>query len=341
MSENGRIVQVTPPRAIPGGEVLIEFDGAGASRSGSWNCFMGGSKCHLVGASEHRILAIVPESVSGEVDVGVDKGLDPTSSALLNVGTLLAEDLHPVGNPAFDPNDGALFVTRSGSRGQHYPVSIFRIDVDGEIEGFSGDVTNPSGFAFDQSGQMFVSSRLNGTVYRMAPFREAVAFAQDLGVATGLAFDDEGALFVGDRSGTIYKVDAIGNVSPWATHEPSVSAYHLAFGPDKDLYLTGPTVSSYDSITRFDKSGVAKTFYRGLGRPQGLAFDRAGNLYVAASLRGRRGIVRISPDGLEAELFISGPNIVGLCFGRAGEMVIATTSAVYRLPVDAQGILLA
>ena len=38
------------------------------------------------------------------------------------------------------------------------------------------------------------------------------------------------------------------------------------------------------------------TFYKGLGRPQGLAFDADGNLYVAASLSGTRGIIRITPD---------------------------------------------
>ena len=148
-------------------------------------------------------------------------------------------------------------------------------------------------------------------------------------------------MFVGDRGGTIFRINEIGEASPWAEHEPSVSAYHLAFGPDDALYVTGPTVSSFDVITRFDKYGSSAPFFRGLGRPQGLAFDREGNLYVAASLEGRRGIVKISPDGMDAELVVAGMNVVGVAFSAAGEMIVATSDTVFSLPLGIEGTLLA
>jgi sugar lactone lactonase YvrE len=147
-------------------------------------------------------------------------------------------------------------------------------------------------------------------------------------------------MFVGDRTGTIFKVNEIGEASEWAAHEPSVSAYHLAFGTDDALYVSGPTVSSFDAITRFDKFGKAEVFFHGLGRPQGLAFDVKGNLYVAASLRGRRGIVRISPDAKEAELLVAGMNVVGLAFGPNTDMIVATNDSVYRLKIGVEGLLL-
>ena len=117
------------------------------------------------------------------------------------VGRRLAEDLHPVASPAFDPDDGSLFVTRSGARGEHLPVTLFRIDINGEISEFSGDMVNPTGIAFDSRGQMFVTSRMDGTVYRITPFKEAVPFARNLGVATGIAFDSADTMYVGDRTG--------------------------------------------------------------------------------------------------------------------------------------------
>src|SRR6185436_11552603 len=143
-----------------------------------------------------------------------------------------------------------------------------------------------------------------------------------------------------DRNGTIYRVNEIGEEKTWAEMEPSVSAYHLAFGPDEHLYVTGPTVTSFDSIWRIDRDGEAHVFFKGLGRPQGLAFDRDGNLYVTASFRGRRGIVRISPDGDDAKLVVAGINLIGLAFSAAGEMAVVSIDSVYSLPMQVKGTLL-
>lgn len=341
MSRAGRILRVDPGAAIPGGEVVVECAELEDDSPRSCEVWFQDESAHLVGANARRALAIVPEGLpGGAVEVNLAQGSSRTEPVKILVGSKLAEDLHPVTNPAFDPDDGALFVTRSGSRGQQFPVSIFRIDAEGQLTDFSGDIANPTGLAFDKTGQMFVTSRMDGSVYRVTPFKEAVAFAQNLGVATGLAFDREGRLYVGDRTGTIYRINSIGEETPWAHLEPSVSAYHLAFGPDDALYVTGPTVSSFESVMRIDASGQASVFYRGLGRPQGLAFDRDGNLYVAASLRGRRGIVRISPDGKDAELAVAGMNVVGLAFGPTGDMVVATNDTVYSLPLGIKGTLL-
>jgi sugar lactone lactonase YvrE len=271
---------------------------------------------------------------SGKIEVTLESRGIRSQAANLSVGSRLAEDLHPVANPAFDPDDGALFVTRSGSRGERLPVTLFRIDSDGEVTEFSGDITNPTGIAFDSSGQMFVSSRLDGTIYRITPFKEGVPFARNLGVATGLAFDRFDMMYVGDRTGTIYKVNGIGEETLWAQLEPSVSAYHLAVGPDDAVYVAGPTVASFDSIMRVDADGEVSLFYKGLGRPQGLAFDDDGNLLVAASLRGRRGIVRISHDGKEADMLVAGMNLVGLAVGPTGDLAIASTDSLYRLTLE-------
>ena len=332
MDKELKILRIEPPRAIPGAEVMIDCEGLDTSDPTLCGVFFDDEKAPIVALSPKRVLAIVPEfKQSGEIEVRIESRGRISEAASITVAKRLAEDLHPVANPAFDPDDGSLFVTRSGSRGEQLPVTLFRIDSKGEISEFSGDITNPTGIAFDSTGQIFVTSRMDGTVYRITPFKEAVPFVRNLGVATGIAFDSLDTMYVGDRTGTIYKVNGIGEESAWAQLEPSVSAYHLAVGPDNALYVAGPTVASFDSIMRVNADGDVAVFYKGLGRPQGLAFDDEGNLYVVASLRGRRGIVRISPDGKQAEMFVTGMNLVGLAFGPTGDLAVASTDSIYAL----------
>lgn len=340
MSSAGQIVNIDPPFAIAGGEIVIDCIGLDTSDPSQCAVLIGDSEAQIVALGPQRVLAIVPETTGDKVTVTLWSGDEQSEAAYLTVARKLAGDLHPVANPAFDPDDGALFVTRSGSRGEELPVTLFRIDISGDVSEYSGDISNPTGIAFSPDGQMFVSSRLEGVVYRMTPFKEAAVFARNLGVATGIAFDRDGLMHVGDRTGTIFSVNGIGEERAWGQIEPSVSAFHLAFGPDDWLYITGPTVTSFDSIWRISPDGDVDTFFKGLGRPQGLAFDRDGNLYVAAALRGRRGIVRISPDGTEAKVVVAGVNLVGLAFSSEGEMAVVSIDSVYSLPAQIKGTLL-
>ncbi len=342
MSGAGQIVRVEPAAALPGGEVAIECSGYDTRKLRDCRALFAGEQARLVGAAPWRVLALVPElDEGGPVELTLESGGDVRSApAHVLVGTKLADDLHLVASPAFDPDDGALYVTRSGSRGQKEPVSLFRINSAGQLADVTGEITNPTGLAFDANGQLFVSSRNDGTVYRLTHFQEVVPFARNLGIATGLAFDKQGRMYVGDRTGTIHRVNSIGDAEAWASLEQSVAAYHLAFGPDDALYVSGPTVSSFDAVMRIDAQGHTDVFFRGLGRPGGLAFDQAGNLYVAASLRGRRGIVRISPDGRNATLAVAGMNVIGLAFSANGDMIVATNEAVYSLPLGIRGTLL-
>ena len=340
MANSARILGIDPVYAIAGGEVVIDCAGFDTRDPQSCEVLVGSVPAQIVALGPRRVLAIIPENKGGQVDIRLRSGGELTEPVRLTVARKLAGDLHPVANPAFDPDDGGLFVTRSGSRGEELPVTLFRIDISGEVSEYSGDIPNPTGIAFNSEGQMFVTSRLEGAVYKITPFKEAVTFARNLGVATGIAFDSTGLMYVGDRTGTIFKVNGIGEERAWAQVEPSVSAFHLAFGPDDALYVTGPTVTSSDCIWRIEPDGQIDIFFKGLGRPQGLAFDTDGNLYVAASLRGRRGIVRISPNGHDAKVVVAGVNLIGLAFSSAGDMAVVSIDSVYSLPAQIKGTLL-
>jgi hypothetical protein len=333
---NGKphIVAVQPGAALPGGEIRITGSDLRPSDLRRPRVRFGEVEGAVVISSDDFLVARVPYGASSGPVVVSTNG-HSSNPHQIKVAVTIAENLHPVTNPALDA-EGNVFVTFSGSRGQKVPVSIFKIDTNYNVKPFLTDVMNATAIAFDREGEMYVSSRHEGTVYRVAPNGTMASYAEGMGIATGLAFDRVGNLYVGDRSGTIFKIAPDRQIFVFATLEPSVSAYHMAFNSHGDLFVTGPTTSSFDCVYRIDPQGNVSTFYRGLGRPQGIAFDADGNLYVAASLSGKRGIVRISPNG-EANLEVAGSGLVGLAFAPGRSVVLATGNAVHHLAWSIQG----
>jgi len=329
------IESVVPRAAIPGGEISILGSGFVEDGRDRPVVRFGKHTGSLLLSSASRLIVRVPEGVTS-ADLTVDVGAAVSAPAPVVVGLTIAENLHPVANPALDPA-GNIFSTFSGSRGQKVTTSVFRIDTGGVMHPFLDGVMNATGLAIDHEGNLYVSSRMEGSIFKVTPDGQRSAYAEGMGVATGIAFDREKNLYVGDRTGTIFKIGPDRQIFVFATLEPSVAAFHLAFGPDGDLYVTGPTTSSYDHVFRVSPAGEVKSFYRGLGRPQGLAFDAQGNLYVAASLAGKRGIVRLTPDA-RPELVVSGLNIVGLAFGRHGSMIAATNNSLVELHMGIEGL---
>jgi sugar lactone lactonase YvrE len=259
-----------------------------------------------------------------------------SNAAPLRVARQLSEGLHPVTNPAVS-RSGMIYATISGPRGKETPVSVVRVSPDGRGTPFVTGILNATGLAFNPDGDLFVTSRAEGTVYLVDASGESSIYAEGMGVATGAVFDAEGNLFVGDRSGTIFKIDPNRSIFVYATLEPSISAYHLAVNAEGILFVTGPTLSSNDAIWAIDTHGEARPWFRGLGRPQGLALASNGDVYLAACLHGRRGIVRITPPG-EASLVLAGANLVGLAFSPLGTAILATNEAVYDVDLGVEGL---
>lgn len=339
-------MSVEPQLAIPGGEIAVGGEAFRFARGSADGVYVEGVQCRIVAASVNRVLAIVPNEVVGSesreklTSIHVESLGVQSEVQSIAIGRKLTDEMHIVANPAVDPSDDALILTRSGSRGQHLPVTLFRLEADGYLDELPEAVLNPTGIAFDSDGQMFVSNRAQGEVYSVGRDGTATVHATGLGIATGIAFDRSGRMYVGDRMGTIYRVLDIGDVETFTVMEASVAAFHLAFGPDGRLFMTSPGLASHDAVHVIDVEGYDEKYFRGLGRPQGLAFDREGNLYVAACYQGRHGIVKITPNGRSCEHFVAGNNVVGLCFTRKGEMIVATNDSVYAIPCGIKGTLL-
>lgn len=333
------IKDVRPGSALPGAEIEIITDGF-AAIPGSSSCIFNGISAEVVAASSRRVLALVPEASIGIEEIQLESEGVVSDPFTVEIGRMIADDLHIVANPAADPNNSTMVTTRSGSRGMALEHTLYRIDPENDlVSELDAKIKNPTGVAFSPRGELFVTNRSDGTVCRIDDDEEVAVYASGLGIATGIAFDGEGVMYVGDRGGRIYRVREFGRVSEFAYIEPSVAAYHIAFGPDGKLYASAPGLSSYDGVYVIDMDGNVDTYCRGFGRPQGLAFDTDGNLYMAASYQGRRGVVKITPER-DISMLIAGNNIVGLCFGRDRKLYVATGSSVYSFDIGVSGSLL-
>ncbi len=327
-----RVTAIHPRWAIEGGRVTIDGSGFAVEEPTLPGVRFRARQARIVYASSRRVVALVPPGLEGgPTPVRID-GL-PGETAFVDVGAPLATGLHQVDNPVFDAA-GNLYVTFSGQRGQQSPVSIFRVRPDGTREPFASGIVNATSMAFGPDGRLYVSSRFEGTVYRVSDRGEVETFAVNLGVACGLAFAADGSLFVGDRSGTIFRVARDGSASAFAALPPSVAAFHLAVAPDGTLHATAPTLSPHDVVYAIAPTGEVSIRATGFGRPQGLAFDRRGRLFVTEALAGASGLYLVPELGAPV-LVLSGPGLVGVAFGPDGSFVVCSNETAYRIAASA------
>ncbi len=262
-------------------------------------------------ASGERVIARVPED-SGNTGVYLIAGSRTSSAFPFTPAVRLAAGLHPVTSPVV-ASDGTVITTISGSRGQEISQPLVRVTREGEKTPFSCEIMNPTGLAFGPDGQLYVSSRNDGVVYRYTDYESLDVVVEDLGVACGIAFDSQGRLYVGDRTGRVYRVDTgSAKREEIARIEPSVSAYHLAMDKDDAVYITGPTFALRDCIYRIAPNGSREVVFRGLARPQGMAFLPDGDLLVAACYEGKKGLFRFSPNSGQMDHLIAAPTLVGV-----------------------------
>ena len=154
-------------------------------------------------------------------------------------------------------------------------------------------------------------------------------YLEGMGIATGIAFDRTGNLYVGDRSGSIFKISPDKEIFVFATLEPSIAAYHLAFGLDDQPLCHGP----HDIQLRLDLSDFAQ-------RPGGEILYRT-RPAAGTGLRYRRGALRrclisrparilpIRSEGGQPEPVVAGINLVGLAFDYDENLIVAEAGSLY------------
>jgi sugar lactone lactonase YvrE len=324
-------LKLQPAWALPGARVYLTSTHLPSPIDGPPRVFVGDDEARVIAASSRGIRFVVPPGSSGGTLTVRIEGA-PDDGAPLLVGRMLTTDIHQVDSPLFD-DAGRLYVTHSGGRDTHVPVPLYRIGSDGVREPLAVEIPNPTSLARNPDGSIYVSSRFDAQVFKLTADDRAELFAGELGLATGLAFAPDGTLYVGDRSGSILRISPDKRVDTFASLPPSVAAFHLAYGPDGCLYVAAPTLSTRDVIYRITPDRLVDVACEGFGRPQGMAFDTAGLLYVVEALAGAAGLYRFDPRDASPvpEMVLSAPGLVGVAISPHGGLALASNDTIWTL----------
>lgn len=209
--------------------------------------------------------------------------------------------------------------------------SILRFSPTGECLGnfaatsFRG---GPVGLAFDPQGNLYVANHGNNTIHRYsrAGADLGIFASTGLNLPTGVAFDRQGRLVVcnyGDGSLSIY--------SPTGTMLSRVATgllHPIALTLDRrdNIFISTPNIGVNSGVFRFAPDGGQKTlFATGIDfDPRGLAFDQAGNLYVANQLGNT--VQRFTSEGISLGPFASTglKDPFALAFDACGDLYISS-----------------
>ena len=155
-----RIDRVVPEAALPGGEFLIRGENLGGRTRPEVR--FGDARGAVVVGSGSRVIARVPEALSYG-DMVISREGANSAPYHCAIGMQIADSLHPVANPACD-EEGNIYTTFSGSRGQKTAVSVYKIDLNCDCRPFASEIMNATGLAFDRDGVLHVSSRNEGVI---------------------------------------------------------------------------------------------------------------------------------------------------------------------------------
>ncbi|MBM4263498.1 MAG: SMP-30/gluconolactonase/LRE family protein [Deltaproteobacteria bacterium] len=186
-------------------------------------------------------------------------------------------------------------------------------------------------------------------------------------IVESIAADNRGRLYTADRvSGNVWRIDpknprlvVVGRVVEREIDGKKIRAdvSGITFNSAGDLYLTA---GGFKEVLRIrakelnpDKPGVAQTFATQTENANGLAFDKAGRLYVSGGRNGK--IYRTGPEGGKADVVVQIPPHVrtlpdgntqqaltanGLAFDASGTVLYiadTTRGAIWRSTITNDG----
>ena len=228
--------------------------------------------------------------------------LDPNSNEM----TLFAEGI--------TSRDGLLYIADNTGKISRIDPQTAKMEVVGKVEA-DGEGIGLFGIKFDHDGNLYVATGQRGEIWRLlkddinaASPGNAKLFKAGLKFTNDIAFDDFGRMFVSDSiTGILWEVNMKTKAqkefaNQLTSRDPTFpfGINGLAFDDDGTLYFsnTGNGVIHKVETRKEDGAIVSVTVWRSheaLIGADGIAFDKAGNLWIATNRR--NAIMAITPEG--------------------------------------------
>ena len=180
-----------------------------------------------------------------------------------------------------------------------------------------------------QAQVLFVSASPPNAVSKYTPNGTASTFSSNFDDPKGLVFNSAGDLFVGDYgNANVYEFTPGGTQSTYA----NVSGIPVgaAFDSTGNLYESDYTSGNIYKIVPGGRSQT--TFVYGLDGPEALAFDRAGNLFVACQKNSQ--VIEIAPDRTVSTFADGLSRPEGLAFNGAGVLFVTCLSSIVAITTN-------
>lgn len=277
--------------------------------------------------------------------------------------SLLVSGFDSPEGPCFDTAGNLYFVNWLSS-------AIMRRTPGGEVSEYFNTGGIPAGLAFHADGSLYVADEgdaIHG-ILRVADGQGEIIVntyqGQPLNGANDLVFDMKGVLYFSDpwRSSAANPVGGFYRLFPDGTLEQIDSGLQfpngIAISPAGDAVYLAETIPNrilryaigpggalgprehWADMPRVSFPGDADD---GLptGGPDGMAFDEAGNLYVAYYGGGR--VVIFAPDGsVVGEILVPGANVTNIAFGgpsrRTAVITDVATASLYSTQAATPGL---
>ena len=174
--------------------------------------------------------------------------------------------------------------------------NIYKVTPAGIVTTFASGMSDVHGLAFDSAGNLFASDFNANVIYKFTPAGVKTTFATGLSNPKGLVFDKTGNLYVANyNAGNVYEYAPSGVRTTFASGLGAGGPSDMAFDAGGNLFVG---CGNTGTIVEIKPGGATTTFGTGFNNINGLAFNDAGDLFVANNV-----ISKVTPAGVTSTFY--------------------------------------